>query len=58
MTWDMAIAFVFGLLIGSFLKVVIYRLPHMILADSDTPRPMKALSFAGLLPTALSAITH
>ena len=33
----MAIAFGFGLLIGSFLNVVIYRLPHMILADSDTP---------------------
>jgi len=33
MTWGMALAFGLGLLIGSFLNVLIHRLPRMILAE-------------------------
>ncbi len=33
MTWDATLAFGLGLLIGSFINVVIYRLPHMVMAD-------------------------
>ena len=42
MTWDMALVFGFGLLIGSFVNVLIHRLPRMVMAehtpDSDAPR--------------------
>ena len=32
MTWDMSLVFVFGLLIGSFVNVLIHRLPRMVMA--------------------------
>ena len=42
MTWDMVLAFGLGLLFGSFVNVLIHRLPHMVMAehahDTDTPR--------------------
>ncbi len=33
MTWDMALAFGLGLLIGSFANVLIHRLPRMVMAE-------------------------
>jgi leader peptidase (prepilin peptidase)/N-methyltransferase len=33
MTWDMALAFGLGLLIGSFVNVLIHRLPRMVMAE-------------------------
>ena len=33
MTWDMAMTFGFGLIVGSFVNVLIYRMPRMIMAD-------------------------
>jgi leader peptidase (prepilin peptidase) / N-methyltransferase len=33
MTWDMALVFGFGLLIGSFVNVLIHRLPRMVMAE-------------------------
>ena len=35
MTWDMAIPFGLGLLIGSFVNVLIHRLPRMVMASSS-----------------------
>ena len=37
MTWDMIYVFGLGLLIGSFVNVLIYRLPQMIMADQPPP---------------------
>ncbi len=36
MTWDIALAFGLGLVIGSFVNVMIHRLPRMIMADTHT----------------------
>jgi leader peptidase (prepilin peptidase)/N-methyltransferase len=36
MTWNTAWVFLFGLLIGSFLNVLIHRLPRMIMSDSSS----------------------
>jgi leader peptidase (prepilin peptidase)/N-methyltransferase len=36
MTWNMAVAFGLGLLIGSFVNVLIHRLPRMVMADQIT----------------------
>ena len=33
MSWDMAWVFGFGLLIGSFVNVLIHRLPRMVMAE-------------------------
>jgi leader peptidase (prepilin peptidase)/N-methyltransferase len=41
MTWDMALAFGFGLLIGSFVNVLIYRLPRMVMAEHSTEGHMQ-----------------
>jgi leader peptidase (prepilin peptidase)/N-methyltransferase len=42
MTWQMALVFGFGLLIGSFVNVVIHRMPRMVMAEhlneDDAPR--------------------
>lgn len=38
MTWDMALIFGLGLLIGSFVNVLIHRLPRMVMAEHATPR--------------------
>ena len=42
MTWDMALAFGLGLLVGSFVNVLIHRLPRMVVAppspEGDAPR--------------------
>ena len=42
MTWDLALAFGLGLLLGSFVNVLIHRLPRMVMAnltqEAQTPR--------------------
>ncbi len=35
MTWDIALVFGFGLLIGSFVNVLIHRLPRMVMAEHE-----------------------
>jgi leader peptidase (prepilin peptidase)/N-methyltransferase len=39
MTWQMALVFGLGLVVGSFVNVVIYRLPHMIMAQTNCATP-------------------